>query len=414
MVIKLISVGFAGGQKVTEKITNKITISLKKTALLKLLFYPAIAMFLPLSTASIAEAKSLSEQRTEYRAAIKADDKKRYVEFKRLKADLKDYPLYPYLDYREFVRDLSAASLSRVKRFEERYQDMPFTRTLRARYLTLLGKRRDWRAFLAYQKEPPRDETLRCYYFHAKAQRGYRVEALKGAKEMYLTGKSVNRACDSLFSYLRKSGELTDELVLKRALLAFESRNPGLINYLSRQVSGENQAMVQSALRLYKAPTRVEHFAQISKITVFHQDLVSLALIKLARKNPDEAVRQFANTMKGQKVPESLRQEVGDYIAGRLMSTDDTSLRVWRDNVLNKSSDVKLLERRFRLAIAQGRFESAERWIDQLPDAEVDNLKWRYWKAVSPKSVATISRPINILKIFPDSEIFTASPHPST
>ncbi|ODA33645.1 lytic transglycosylase [Veronia pacifica] len=359
----------------------KLRFLMDKNAFSQLIVSVFFTLVLCLVMSTNLSAASLLEQRSDYRAAITADDKKRYRDFKRLKYGLKDYPLYPYLAYREFMRELPSATLTRVKRFEERYADMPFTTTLRSRYLGLLGIRKDWSTFLAYQPEPPNSEQLQCYYYRAKAQRGARDEAIEGAKSLFLKGKSVKKACDPLFLYLKRSGEMTDALILERLLLAFDSRNLRLMKYLAKQPSQSGKASAAAAIRLYGRPDNVEHFSRASKVTAFNGELVMSAVKKLARANVKEAVRQFNGAMKGQKIADDKRQETAEFIAGRLMSTTDAALMVWRDNIIQNSSNVALIDRRFRLALTRSSMNAAGRWIDQLPEEEANKLKWRYWQA---------------------------------
>ncbi|WP_232313511.1 murein transglycosylase [Enterovibrio coralii] len=331
--------------------------------------------------ASSSFALSIDDQRSKYEEAVSAIKRNDINTFKKLKGQLEDYPLYPYLEYRDFTRSLSRANKNELDTFLTTYSDLPFIGTVRGRYIDALASKRQWKSLLAFQTEVPRGERYQCHYYYAHSQAGDKALAHSGAKSLYLSGSSVDSACDKLFKVLEKSGKLNNALILDRMLLAFDKRNRSLMRYLQKQLTGEAAKQGKQIIALYDNPRDVAAFSKKSKVTSLNQRLTRSAFERLARTNVSEAVKQFKRTTEGQHYDEFERQEMADYVASRLMSTDKESLQKWRDSWLSKTANQSLLERRFRVALVEDDWKDMAYWLSNLSEKEQDKLKWRYWQA---------------------------------
>jgi Soluble lytic murein transglycosylase and related regulatory proteins (some contain LysM/invasin domains) len=327
------------------------------------------------------DSRQMTPHQRQYEAAIDAIERGDLHKFHRLKAQLRDYPLYPYLDYRDFTRNLAKKSHTSVTNFIQRYSTMPFANSLRADYLTLLADRGDWKTLVAFQPDVPRGERYQCQYYYAHSQAGNQALARSGAKSLYLSGQSVNDRCDLLFDFLSEQGLLTGDLMLQRMLLTFDARNRSLMRYLLRQLPNSERAVGDQVLALYDQPEQVADFSKRSYVTPFNQKLTRLAFERLARKDEAQAIRHFRRTVEGQHYNKRERQEIADYLIGQLMNDDEPALAGWRDRMLRRSSDDGLLERRFRLALVEGDWHALNQWYALLSEAAQQSLKWRYWQA---------------------------------
>ncbi|OOF09370.1 murein transglycosylase [Salinivibrio sp. PR5] len=330
---------------------------------------------------STPDGTELTPQQRQYEAAIDAIERGDLKRFRTLKGQLRDYPLYPYLDYRDFTRNLSLKSHKSVTNFINRYSSLPFVNSLRADYLTLLADRGEWKTLVSFQTDVPRGERYQCQYYYAHSQAGNRALARSGAKSLYLSGQSVDSACDPLFGFLSEQKLLTGELILQRMLLTFEARNRSLMRYLNRQLPASYQPQGEQVLALYDEPENVADFSKRSQVTPFNQKLTRLAFERLSRKDEAQAIRQFRRTVEGQHYDKRERQEIADYLISQLMNDDDPALAGWRDRMLRNTHNDGLIERRFRLALLDNDWHALNAWLSLLSDTEKQSLKWRYWDA---------------------------------
>ncbi|WP_299018789.1 murein transglycosylase [uncultured Photobacterium sp.] len=329
----------------------------------------------------LSQAASLDQQRQWYEEAKEALSDNNEKDFRQLREKLGDYPLVPYLDYRDFSRNLTQKTPAQVETFIKEFESLPFSETVRERYLQHLADSERWQNFVDVQPMPPRDEVLRCHYYYAQSKLGNTEVAWQGAESLWLTGKSLSDACDPLLTKWQKAGQRSNNVILDRMLLVYEEKNRNRLKYLNKQLSKSGKGQGKAVLELYDSPDRVGDFAKRSKVTPFNQNLTIIAYKRLVRSDVREAVRQYEWTMKGQHFSAVKRQLMADYTASRLFSTDDKELIRWRDKKLTGTRNESLLERRFRLAIRQAKWQEAKGWMTRLPDEAKKSIRWTFWQA---------------------------------
>ena len=329
----------------------------------------------------LMQASTLEQQRERYEQAQVALEENDEAAYKNLRGRLDDYPLTPYLDYREFIQTLYAKSPGEVEAFIEKFAALPFSTTVKDRYLNHLASTGSWESFIEVQPLPPRSQVLRCHYYNAQSELGNKDVAWQGAQNLWLTGKSTHDACDPLLNAWQKAGKRTDALILDRMLLVYTEGNRGRLNYLNKQLGAKSKQSGKTVMELFDKPQGVAAFSKRSKVTPFNQDLTELAYKKLVRSDVKEAVKQYHNAVQGQHFEQSKRQALADYTASRLMATDDAQLQKWRDNALAKSTNVSLLERRIRQAMREDKWQEVEVWVNRLPDKAKQTTRWTFWQA---------------------------------
>ncbi|MGR5141294.1 murein transglycosylase [Photobacterium sp. DNB23_23_1] len=343
--------------------------------------FSGLVLFVGLLMSPLMRASTLEQQRVWYEQAQVSLEEKDEAAYKKLRGKLDDYPLTPYLDYREFIQTLYDKSPSEVEAFIEQYASLPFSTTVKDRYLTHLAATERWQNFVDVQPLPPRSQVLRCHYYYAQSKIGNKDVAWQGANTLWLTGKSTHDACDPLLNTWQKAGKRTDALVLERMLLVYAEGNRARLNYLNKQLGAKSKQAGKAVLELYDKPQGVAAFSKRSKVTPLNQNLTVLAYKKLVRSDIKEAVKQYDKTVQGQHLEEAKRQSLADYTASRLMATDDEPLQKWRDKVLAKTSNVSLLERRIRQAMREDKWNEVELWVNRLPDKAKQSTRWTFWQA---------------------------------
>ncbi|QXC56980.1 murein transglycosylase [Vibrio mimicus] len=346
----------------------------------------SILMFTTVWAVGSASASTLDleAQRAQYDKAQRWLDEKNISEYQRIRKQIANYPLTPYLDYRAFLIDLGSKPPIAVRSFIDSHQEYPFSARVAAPYLDALAQNKKWAALLQFQTQPPNGETYQCHYYNAKLQAGKRTEAFEGAKKLWLNGASIADACDPLFKEWERVGGLTDEWVLKRSLLAFEGRNRSLMVYLQKKLDGKkSQAKAQVMLELFDKPERVLAYGRKATQDPINQKLAELALQKWARSEPEAAQSTLNDIAKTQAWNREQKNRLSQFIAIRLMDTEDVALAKWRDEVVRSSDSVRLIEARARLALRENHWRELVQWISVLPEQERNSLRWQYWQGRS-------------------------------
>ncbi|MDR0217864.1 MAG: murein transglycosylase [Enterobacteriaceae bacterium] len=334
------------------------------------------------SVFGIAHADSLEAQRERYQAIKLAWDANNMNEVERLMPTLKDYPLYPYLEYRQLVHNLKIVSPQQVRQFIDTYPTLPPTRSLSSRYINVLASDENWSGILKFSPNEPNTMAARCNYYFAKWVDGDPKAAWDGARKIWLHGSTLPDACNDLLGAWERSGHLSANLILQRTELAVKEKNTTLVNYLVKQLPLDYQSMKSDILKLQDNPASVEQFAEVTKPMDFTRFMVTNAFSSFARKNAEQARLSIPAIVRMQKMNGVEQQKLGDIVAGQLMGSVTPEQAIWRDNIIRKSHASSLIERRIRLALRTADEKGVAEWLALLPRDILQKDEWQYWRAI--------------------------------
>lgn len=327
-------------------------------------------------------ADSLDEQRNRYAQIKQAWDNKQMDTVQALMPTLKDYPLYPYLEYRQITDDLMNQPTVTVNNFIQANPTLPPARNLQSRFVNELARREDWRGLLAFSPEKPNTTEAQCNYYYAKWATGQQEEAWVGAKELWLTGKNQPNACDSLFGAWRASGKQDPLSYLERIRLAMKAGNTRLVTTLAGQMPSDYQTISTAVISLANDPNSVLTFARSTGATDFTRQMAAVAFASVARDDVENARLMIPQLVQAQQLNEEQTQELRDIVAWRLMGTDVTDEQArWRDDAIMRSNSTSLVERRVRMALGTGDRRGLNTWLARLPMEAKEKDEWRYWQA---------------------------------
>ncbi|MEP8539093.1 murein transglycosylase [Enterobacter sp. BNK-29] len=335
-----------------------------------------------MAVSQAVHADSLDEQRNRYAQIKQAWDNKQMDTVQALMPTLKDYPLYPYLEYRQITDDLMNQPTVTVNNFIQANPTLPPARNLQSRFVNELARREDWRGLLAFSPEKPNATEAQCNYYYAKWATGQQEEAWTGAKELWLTGKNQPNACDSLFSAWRASGKQDPLSYLERIRLAMKAGNTRLVTTLAGQMPSDYQTISTAVISLANDPNSVLTFARSTGATDFTRQMAAVAFASVARDDVENARLMIPQLVQAQQLNEEQTQELRDIVAWRLMGTDVTDEQArWRDDAIMRSNSTSLVERRVRMALGTGDRRGLNTWLARLPMEAKEKDEWRYWQA---------------------------------
>ncbi len=142
-----------------------------------------------MAVSQAVHADSLDEQRNRYAQIKQAWDNKQMDTVQALMPTLKDYPLYPYLEYRQITDDLMNQPTVTVNNFIQANPTLPPARTLKSRFVNELARREDWRGLLAFSPDKPGATEAQCNYYYAKWATGQQEEALDRRERAVVDGQ---------------------------------------------------------------------------------------------------------------------------------------------------------------------------------------------------------------------------------
>ncbi|MDA9556953.1 murein transglycosylase [Vibrio sp.] len=336
------------------------------------------SFFTPLTAAVSIE--QIQEKRALYDQAQKLLDRKQISRYLNMRELIEDYSLTPYLDYRVMLSKLHHLSPNEVNLFIEKHQEYPFSQSIRAPYISSLVTRKNWKALIEFQPNEPNGESYQCHYYLAHYKIRNESIAFEGAKKLWLSGQSVSAACDPLFKEWAKVGGKTDDLILERILLAYQERSYSLANYLAKQLKGHVEQQQAKQMRsLFVHKKEILDYAEKNQSSLFSQQVSIVAFKKLVRRDVKTSQEILDNLITIYQITPEQSQEMKEQVAIRLFNTKHTHLDNWRDETILTSDNVKLIERRIRLAIQDADWKGVSQWISLLPGEAQRSLRWQFW-----------------------------------
>jgi soluble lytic murein transglycosylase len=289
---------------------------------------------------------------------------------------LKEYPLYPYLQYQWLKKNLDHET--QIKHFLEQYDTSRYAGILKRQWLYHLAKNRQWQTFLEFYSKTS-DTSLTCYHHLAQFKMGDKQAALSGAKNLWAVGHSQPKACDELFSELKKSSLYNQDLLWKRFDAALRNNKVSLATYVKNQMAPAYQASAQLWLNLHRNPERYipELLSQakteqaalmfIHAINRLASNDVNQAIVlwdtnkdhfTIDRKHSDKLEKRLAFKL-------ALKNETGAYERLSQLNASDSNTKAWR----------------VRVALYDQNWPRVITAIQEMDSADQQSEKWQYWLA---------------------------------
>ncbi|MDH5182014.1 MAG: transglycosylase SLT domain-containing protein [Gammaproteobacteria bacterium] len=347
-------------------------------------FFLGIALVWPTLGHAAYDKDTYAKQRQDFLAAEKALKARQITRYRRLTANLKDYPLYPYLKYREMHKNLGQIPAREIREFLVKYRHSPLADKMRHSWLTHLARTRQWQT-LADNFYLVNDTGLKCHYARALIELGdQRAEEV--TRELWRTGRSLPTNCNFAFDTMRKTGALDDALVWERIRLTMSEGKPRLANFLARKMLGaEDQKWVELWTKVRRKPdllVNVEQMTPHASVPVARWAMVD-GIRSLARRDEIKATEKWLELE--QEYPFTLpeRHRAERMLVYKLMQRNDTASHRLLKKLRPSTNDNNLQHYYILSALRDEDWKSALDWLGQLSPEEQHNPRWQYWRARS-------------------------------
>ncbi|MBN8431766.1 transglycosylase SLT domain-containing protein [Microbulbifer salipaludis] len=325
--------------------------------------------------AAVAQREKLQEARL----AIARNDQR---QLKRLKKELKDYPLLPYIDYWAISKKLSRLPYDDIDQFLKTHDGTALGDWMRVRVLRELGGRERFKAYLKYyDPEKIRRTQLRCYYADALSRHGDKQQAYALIEELWTVGASQPKECDPAFSRWMRDGGLTQERAWKRHTLAVRAGNLDLADFIARKLDSDRAKRATLMRAVYRKPDQIMDYDRFIQQEPEYRDIVTIGLRRLASQDPNKASEAWQRYRASYLFSDEERDTFLRYVALQFARKDDQK---GLEQLIKSSPgffDLRTSEWLIRQALREMDWAQVEFWIDQLPEKDRHRDRWLYWKA---------------------------------
>jgi soluble lytic murein transglycosylase len=357
-----------------------------------------LAALLSAAASPAGSTPSLEDQRADYLAALEALRAGQTARARSLSDKLRDYILHGYLEYELLKDDVTTTPAAELHSFLERNSHAPFADAVRKKWLRHLAARGEWTLFLV-EYRPFEDETagapslsrgpgtsgepeLQClrlnHLLHVSEQQ---AELMAEIETLWRTPKRLPPPCDAVFAAWHKAGHMTAEKVWERIRLAMENRQLTFASELARYLDPKERIWVSRWIAMYRDPVAELADLRYPVETPAARMIVRHGVVRLAYRDPDEAMRQWERL----KAKYQVFGEDDNYVlrhVGILAAQDNRPAALkWLAAVSAESSDETLHLWRVRAALRAGDWAMARSFVAALTEEQQRSTQWRYWKA---------------------------------
>ena len=338
-------------------------------------------------TASVAISSDLSlrAMRKTFLQAEQYIKQDRESDYFALADSLKNYPLYPYLQYQWLKKHLDDSES--VQGFLHDYITNRYAPLLYTQWLAHLGQTGQWPLFIQHYKKSNNTE-LQCYFAQAQYLNQQQTAALETAKQFWLTGKSLPAACDSLVEAFKTSTNFNSDLVWQRFQAALKQNNTPLATQLLALFSKNDRKMAETWLSLHNKPYQIKKAAAWKKSYPHAGVLFAHAITRWLEDDPQAALQVWDAQKKSFKIPADIGADTEKRLGMALAFRHDN--RAYSRLSQYAGNDESAREWRVRAALSQQNWQDVLTAINALNESQKSEDKWQYWQA---KALAASGQP---------------------
>ncbi|MDM0043223.1 transglycosylase SLT domain-containing protein [Variovorax dokdonensis] len=329
-------------------------------------------------TGAQAQSSSADEVLLDMKQAFQRGDKTRLTA---MLPQVQGHPLEAWGAYWELKARLQEASPLEVQDFLARYAGSYQEDRLRNDWLLVLGKMRDWDGFLAaYPAFRMRDDReVRCYATVAGAMKGQPITREQAAEVRadWMAQRDSDDGCLTAAELLLANKRMSPNDAWIKARLAMEANRPraarNAINLVEPDVLPMFDQLNASPAKFLSSKAVVAARSR--------KEMVVLALIKIAKSDPDVAAQQLDSKWSPMLSAEERNWVwgvIGQQAAGKL---SPQAAGYFANVTKLKDLTDEMLGWKVRAALRMGQWREVQPAIDAMdPETQREPI-WVYWKA---------------------------------
>ena len=346
--------------------------------LLRVILTPLVVVAVLAAGAPLVQAQNRGDDTLlEMQQAFRKGDRKK---LEQLLPAARGHALEPWAAYWELKARLNEATSQEVQAFMQRYAGSYQEDRLRNDWLLLLGQRREWGQFadLHPHYRMSDDREVRCYALLIGQIKGTApASAADDVRSNWYALRDADDGCTHAAGELYSYKKLSALDIWRKARLGAEANRSRVVRAAVEIVAPEVLTQLKEVL---DAPSKYLLARNMAGSRV-RQELVLLALIRLASGDPDSAAHQLDS-----KWSEYLSAEERNWAWGVIGKSAAQKLsgsahgyfsNVTRNSHLNDD----LLGWKVRAALRAGQWKAVGNVVDAMGAEARQDSTWVYWKA---------------------------------
>ena len=345
------------------------------------------------TTARVLDSAALETNRDRFLKAEYAARKPKSHSFRTLVRQLKDYPLYPYIELKTLMRYPYLSNKEQITLFLKRYEGTPLDRPLRRKWLQYLDKKNQNALFMHFYRDTG-NAGLKCTYIKHQLRRPEQKEqALDAIDKLWLVGKSQPKSCDPIFKTWQKEGRRTHDMVWQRLILAADGGKHTLIPYLKKLLPAKERYLADLWYKTRRDPSYVSKASRFpAKDKQKEAEILTYGLKRLVWRDRDLALKSWHKLNKRFKFSKAQQASIASKFAVALAIKNHKKAEFWLTKANKLQDDKELFRWHLAHELRHQKWQNVLSIIDAAPEKIRQDLFYQYWQARSFQEVASPQR----------------------
>ena len=342
------------------------------------LLIPLALLLVLVSAPSMADEPHA--ERSLFMATWERLERRQDVDLDSVLARLGDYPLAPYLEWRELRQRITRASGDEIRAFAQRHPNLAVTPLLERQWLNHLGSERRWGEFLAHWNGQG-GTTMDCYRLRAlRMEQGVDQAWIDDAVALWTVGHSQPNACDAVFDVLYDRDLLDREQRWQRIRLAMARNDRNLARALRGRIDQRDRSWLDHWLDLAANPERRVRNPAFDTDSDRGRELLADGIGRLAALDRDVAGEMLNRYLDRGVLDSTTGADLQRRIALRAAWSRDETATYLLAELPAEAVNNDVLEWTARIAVGRQDWERVLRATSAMPGDLAAENEWRYWR----------------------------------
>ena len=303
--------------------------------------------------------------------------------FATLPVEMKQYSLYPWLEYAYLKQTLDTTPDAQVLDFALHNPNSLMADALYTQLSQRLASKQDWQKLLSSIPPDLDDTDTQCYRTQALMAVGQKQAALETGKQAWMgITKGISNACIPVTELLRRYVQLSTSDYWERIRAALDKNQTTLAAQLAANLPPEARSAVDTWIQVRNNPADTLPTAIRQADTPYLRDAIGYGLERLAKKEPQQADTLWSTARQTLKfTPEEIAKVESALGMYQALRRDPAALpRLAAIPATQRTQDGNLW-----MARAAARAGDWEKLLNATQQLKFDNVRdaagWQYWQA---------------------------------
>ena len=325
--------------------------------------------------------------------------------YNRLKQSLKNYPLYPYLEYKELLKKLDAKNKAEIDQFISQYSDSPLADRLKYMFIKQLAVDKRYDLLQQYYSYGD-DASLDCQILAYKLKNGHSIKDLASdIEDLWSVPKSQPKDCDPIFKKWIDEVGVDHNIAYHRFYRTAHEGSIGLLKYLERFLDRDKRYITDLWVKAKKDPGVVNRRSFFpGKDHNLEAPILVFALKRLAWGDRDKAYKVWLHTKNQTPLSQSHTDDIERTLFLALATENNSKALKWLDSDnLNKFITDDLVNHwKLAVLLRNERWETIKELYSLLPLNQQQSNQWQYWNAIAQQQTGQEKEAALTLKLLAD------------